>query len=171
MTDNCDQLEHSCSHCQYKCIQWDSATTVIATILEKTMHKSAGRLVYMMLNILTLIKSFNDSCALNGCVCVCYVSAPIYSDFFLEFVCVCVIYWKNPKSHRGNHEGRWECARVLIGLESICEVVQDIGTFNIMHFKLIPEILSFNFVFSAKALHTVHISHVEMYCAVDGALL
>lgn len=60
---------------------------------------------------------------------------------------------------------------MLIGLESICEVVQDIGTFNIMHFKLIPEILSFNFVFSAKALHTVHISHVEMYCAVDGALL
>lgn len=52
-----DQPEHSCSHCQYKCIQWDSATTVIATILEKTIHKSAGRLVYMMLNIFTLIKS------------------------------------------------------------------------------------------------------------------
>lgn len=91
--------------------------------------------------MISLIKPFSNRCAVYGRIRICYVSALIYYDFSMPclFVCVCVIYWNNPKS--------------------ICLVLkwswrQMSGTFNMIHFKWIPEIFcSLSSVL--KLLHTV----------------
>ncbi len=68
---------------------------------------------------------------------------------------------------------------MLIGLENICEVLQDIGAFNMKNLKLIPEILFFFSILclsSVLKLYIFPMSHVEMYyialcTAVDSVLL